>query len=160
MSPCKVCSHKENWSVTNAFLRGEIDMYEAARRLDTSYDVFWHHIKKCLKKESEQIEGKGYSEILDDLFKKLTIRCNELLALPVNPSNERMLRLSVQSIMDVMSRISQLKGLVSQPFLQLNQLTVQFNKITSFLVTELCPRCKSKVIKFVEEVKVEPRQSE
>jgi len=154
---CSVCSHPRGFEITNQVLLGELDIYSAARELDVTYDVMWKHIRDHIKREFEKEVPKGdYAEVLDELMTKLVVRVKHLLALPVAIENERIISWHIRSINEIINRIAQLRGMIQQaPLVKLTQLTVQVNKITSFLVTNLCEECKQKVIRFLEEVEVE-----
>jgi len=97
---------------------------------------------------------EDYTKSLHKMFVQLKLKCNELLSMPTTLANVRMMTACIREARELCKDIAMLQGrLQSMTVIQLTQLNVQFERLTQFLVSEVCERCQKKVLLFLESVK-------
>ena len=143
---CKLDNHRNIVEVEAAVKDGTMTINEAALELDCTYQEAWRHFKECLNVPIEQIEFEGYLNILRQLVVKMNGRVNDLELTPTNPASVKMVTALVKEIRGLISKLAELEGRMSRsPMLQLTQVNVKFNRLTSFMFNELCDECKLKL---------------
>jgi len=134
---------------------GKRTLTEAARELSVSVDLVRHHLKECMKRvkepERQQREERDYPILLNDLLMKLREKIYEIYEMRTTPTNIRMLTLALSEARKLCTDIATLEGRLQQSFVvQFNQLNIQFEKLTSFMITSLCRECREKVQAYLE----------
>lgn len=156
---CKLDNHPDILDVETSVKGGVMTITQAARELDCSYQEAWRHFKECLQVPVEQIEFEGYLAILRELVIKMKKRVDSLALTPTNPSSIKMLTSLVKEIRGLVGNLAELEGRLSRsPILQLTQINVKFQKLTSFMFSTLCNECKLKLtnqLEDMEKVKLE-----
>jgi len=158
MVRCQICKKPEAPLVMRKVALGQLDVVMASRLLKTTVDAIRYHLKTCMKKveepEREPITD-DYAKELHKLFKKLRRKVDDIVIMPISPSNIKMLTETVKEIRNLCTDIATLQGrLQSTTIIQLTQLNLQFEKMTQFFLTQACPECRKKMIQFLESITV------
>jgi len=132
-----------------------ITLSEAARILGTSEQNLWHHLNMYLQgleedldkyEQKEKEEPVEFTQVLQDLIRDLHAQVKELMKVPIEDRPTSLIRELRGAITD----LAALEGKFSnQPMIQLNKITMQFDKLTSFLYSKLCPKCQRLVAEYV-----------
>lgn len=148
---CKLDNHLDIVGVETSVNGGVMTITEAARELDCSYQEAWRHFKDCVKAPVEQIEHEGYLTILRELVMKMKSRFDDLDLTPTNPASVKMVTTLVKEIRGLVNNLAELEGRMSRsPLLQLTQINVKYNQLTSFMFSSLCTECKLKLVNQLE----------
>lgn len=159
-SDCPVCRHKDNISVTNKILKGDMGLSEAMEHFGISdRKVLEKHLKEHIRVLSSEdgvvavqrteIDGIG-------LLTKLATRLDEIAEGLLDEikqgdvTNLRAVNDTVREIRGCVKTIGELKGDIVTGIrveLQLQQNTI--NRLQSWMMENLCEEDKAKVLKFL-----------
>jgi len=135
--------------VLTQVLLGKMTGREAAERLGVDEYTVWHWLREWKPREVP----KDLAEILRDVLKKLRMRVDELLARPISYTDEKMVSSQVRTLKDLVMDIAKLEQRLEEiPVIQYQQISVQMNKLTTFMVGSLCSDCRQKVIQHLGEL--------
>ena len=154
----KIIKHPRYTEVIGKLLKGDMTLYDASRALHCEYNTLWHHVrhgiqmeaqdKKVIMKPLEPVEDDDYAGMLKNIIRQLNDKVkNVLMTTPERPTAlVRELRGCINDLLIIEGRLSQ------APIIQLNQITIQFNKLTAELATHLCDSCRQNVLKVIENI--------
>ena len=143
---CPICSHPKRAEVEAAVKSGELTITKAAKMFGADYTTTWRHFKECLKEPIENREFEDNLMILREIICRLNDRVQDLEDLPTDLISVRMLTNLTKELRNGIKDLAELEGQFrASPLIQLNQITIQYEHLTSFLFTQLCPECKLKL---------------
>jgi len=135
--------------VVTAILEGQVTIKAGALALQTSEENLWHHVQGLIEAQKTEAQPVEFTEILRGLIQDLQKKVKSMMLLPLEDRPTSVIRELRGCILD----LATLEGkLTAQPIVQLNQVTMQLNQITSFLYSGLCPACQAKVVEFVRKL--------
>jgi len=151
---CPVCRHPE---LLAKIERGEMTFQDVANELGVSRSYVWycytHHYKAELT-ETQSADFE-YAEDLKELIRLLKDRVFQVVR---DTSIHDRPTAWIAQLRGCIHDLAELEGrLQKAPLIQLNQLKVQFEELTMFLLKELPPEYQQKVLEFLEK-KAKARQ--
>jgi len=166
---CKVCKHPKALQVMRKVFAGEMTYVEAAKELElptsTVFHCFSNHWEMEATADSVIMRLKeaktvdDYVEVLKVILEKLIGQLKHELDKPGSAINQSAITRVIQEVRRTMRDVLEFEGqLKSGPLIQLTVLETQFTKLTSVLFTELCPKCRAKLLEVLPEL--ESEQSE
>lgn len=158
LMPCKICEDPEGQRLIEAIAEGKISITDAAKKLGVTFADFEIHIKNHMEEKPLPRPRLEEGEIdigrtLRETLRLLKARVSVFMQTEVTPENERMLTALVKEVRGLVMNIAELEGKLSgQPLIELKTIKMQFNDLTGFMITELCPVCKAKIQNRLEEM--------
>jgi len=154
---CKICEHPRGTWISQQVSTGAMSIEDGSRELGVSSDALWYHITNHFEIEVSE-KTQSDVELLRDCLNMIHNRIEDLKNTPVNPINEKMIASLVHELRGLAIDLAQLEGRLQQlPVIRLTMVTSNFNKIVSFMMTELPPDQQAKLVKFMEnEISVAP----
>ena len=160
--PCPIHNSPKGPEVLRRVFEGVLDLRAAARELDVSYPLMWrcynyhYKMKASAKgvslelKESEEMEEVEFTEDLKGIIQKLKHKVDEVLS---DPSVRDRPTAWIHQFRGCIRDLAELEGKLQRaPLIQLTQLNVQFEHLTTFLIRDLCEDCREKAAKFIAEI--------
>ena len=149
---CKICETVLGRELTGKVLDADITISEAARKLGVPYKVFEEHLKEHMDRAlprpivTEKAEDIDLGKTLREVLLMLKSRAQVFVETDVTPENERMLSMLVKELRGISMNIAELEGkLMNMPLVELKSIKMQFNDLTGFMITDMCPVCKAKI---------------
>ena len=164
---CSICEDEraQQWA-TDLYL-GKITLEDISRDSGMSYQMVWRHFHEHVEVSVQngqivlkQIKPEeNYIEVLHNLMDDLRRMVKDLQDEPTNQATVKMKTQLISEIRGLIRDLCTLEGTLRRgPLIQLNQLNIQFEYLTSYLAMNLCEHCKKKVAEFlVQERKVPVR---
>jgi len=156
MPECSICRNPQAAGVIARIYTNELTIREAARMLDVSYPMLWHHLRfhegkaRADIKPDEELDALA---ILREIALILKERLDQLRNLPIGFTHERMITSDIRELRCTLMDLERLAGrLRTAPIIQFQQINILYEKVLTFLTRELCEECKSKVKNFLREV--------
>jgi len=152
MPRCRICNDLRAIDVLAKVWNGSLSLREAAKELNVSYPMLWHHVRFHETAQSGQKPTRTDTlEILEEITNILKQRLDEMKNLPIGPIHERMLTQNIEVLRRTLMDLERLTGrLRAAPLIQLQQVTIHYEALLSFLTTELCESCKLRIMQFLE----------
>lgn len=101
-------------------------------------------------KEGEELEEVEFTDDLKEIIQKLKRKVHEVLG---DPSARDRPTAWIHQLRGCIRDLAELEGkLQKAPLIQLTQLNVQFEHLTTFLIRDLCENCREKAAKFIAEI--------
>ena len=148
---CKLCKHPRISEVEGLVRAGKLDIRAASRELDASYQETWKHFKECATAPEDEKEFEEYLDIMRNLVVRLNERVKDLEDTPTSLVSVKMLTSLVKEIRGLIRDLGALEGrLRSSPLVQLTNITVKYEKLTSIMFSSLCDTCRLKLAKQLE----------
>lgn len=158
---CPVHTHPKGPVVLRKVFDGQMDLRDAARELDISYPMVWrcynYHYKIeagsgstsiSLKEEADLSEAE-FTEDLKEIIRSLKEKVHAVLE---DSSAKDRPTAWIHQFRGAIRDLAELEGkLQKAPLIQLTQLNIQFEKLTTFIISQLCPECQKKVMQYLEE---------
>jgi len=161
---CKICKDPRSSQWAADLFLGKRTVENIARDAGVSYQVAWKHFREHVQVniENGQIvlqklaEEENYVEVLKNLMTDLRTMVTDLKEEPTNQSTVRMKTELIREIRGLIRDMCTLEGTISKgPLIQLNQLTIQFEYLMSYLATDLCGSCRQKIMDHLEKIGIE-----
>jgi len=145
---CKICANPLAPTIVRMVLQGKLTLKEAAARLKVSDKTLWHHIKHH---ESQRVVEEEVPEdlvaLLRYLLRQLKFRIGELLAMPVQPSSERIIVVLCKELRELVMALARLeRKLPSAPPVQVTIM----QKFETAILSLCCPKCKERILSYLE----------
>ena len=150
---CQVCRHPRRAEIVAAVQQEHMSIEEGARTLGVSKTVLWRHLRFHEVTDADVLQGKFDSlEILCEIASILRQRLQEVKNLPAGTLvNERILELVTRNLRQTIMDIEQLTGrLRTAPLIQLQQVYINYEKMLTVVLQNLCPDCQRKVRQALE----------
>jgi hypothetical protein len=167
---CKICRFPGRDLVEEPYLRGELTLAEAVEKLEELLGIpitpttFQAHMRyHVMKDAAELLVSSGGAEalveivfdkvaLLQDLLHKIVERLEKMLVIPPDdPHHEHAIREYLSEVREYVVTIAKLEG----EFKDFNIINVKADKafidLKSIILAELCPVCREKVMKRLEE---------
>jgi hypothetical protein len=158
-SDCKACVDNRSKTIEQQIWLGKMTVIEGAKAFGMSYEDYWTHLKQH-RQDVEKVDVENLNALLRYLSRHLKQRVDMLLAQPVNPLMERGISTQARLLKDIVMDIARLENQIqTTPQIQIQQFIVQQTELTSFLLSELCPICKKKVMSFLEVKEIAQKSS-
>jgi len=162
---CKCCSHPDVKEVDLLFFQKKINQEEASRRLGCSsayYSIhFTRDVQRPLAERVSPVVEKVIIDVRDqvirlrEIFDKLLTRCEGLLEFPLEEVVEGRIKAIASEARQTAEFLCRLEGtLTNSPVIQINQLNIRYTKLIEIVMESLCPVCKSRLMKRLEEIEV------
>lgn len=157
MEDCPVCEHPKNISITNEILRGIMTIGEAGNYFNVTRDVMEVHVKehiRVLPTDSGAlvaVERKDMDSIgmLQELIFKLKGLFDKY-SKGEDVTTVRSLTALVRELRGCIRIMEELTGkLQTGPMITLHLQQIVINKVQSFLMEEVCPDCRTKVVEYL-----------
>lgn len=146
---CKACDDPSSKDIERQIWLGEMTVTNAARAVGMSYDDYWDHLQNHKPKKSPT--QKEPDQVLDNLIIKLDGRATKLLSQPMNLTYEKVIVSELRLLKDLAMDIAKLQHKIQEtPQIQIQNFIMHQQKLTTFLLDNLCPVCKEQVVKFLE----------
>jgi len=127
-------------------LLGRMTLAEAASRLGVTDKMLWYHIKNHVKEEEELPDD--LQECLEYMLDKLKLKFRELMMLPTDTTTVRAVAALVKEMRGLVMDLAKLQKKVSTaPTFNV----MVMNKLETGVLTLLCPKCKERLLKYLEE---------
>lgn len=160
---CKCCEHKDVKEVDLLFFSKQITQEEAAKRLGCSGAYYSIHFTRDVQRPlAERVSPVVEQTIVDvasqithmkEIFKKLLIRCDGLLNMPLEESCEGRIRAIASEARMTAEFLCRLEGsLVDSPTIQINQLNIRYTKLVELVNGVLCPHCQAALMAKLNEL--------
>jgi len=170
VTDCPLCLREDRESIEDSVGKGVATKSAVANQLGMSVEEVYIHMKEHLAKGKIRKYTREVQTDLDDKYSKYDMLFNNLLKLDdvfgplveaaaVDPDNAR-----VQPIVKLASEIRQsindlarLKGEMASE----TQITIiHYNQLKAVVMSELCPRCKKRIIESLEDEAFEKKMKE
>jgi len=157
MESCPICNHDDNISVTNDILKGVMTISQAATYFSVRRDVMEIHVKehiRVLPTNSGQLVAVERTEmdsigLLQELIFKLKDLFDKYAKVDDDTSVSAITRL-VKELRGCIRIMEELNGkLQTGPMITLHLQQIVINKVQSFLMEEVCPDCRLKVVEYL-----------
>jgi len=150
---CKLCKHPRIGEIEGLVKAGRLDIADASRELDAHYQETWKHFNECIKPPTEEKEFQEYLSILRELVMKLKHRIDDIEDVPTNLLSVKMLTSLIKELRGVVRDLGTLEGrLQSGTLIQLTNITVRYEKLTSLMFSNLCDNCRMSLIQELEKL--------
>lgn len=154
---CKACGNPYATELEKEVWQGKTSAVDAAKKLGMKTDDYWEHLRTHNESSDEvepvRIDTNDPGTVLRYLTKQLYKRVKILLATPTNGSTsmEKDIASQVRLLKDLAMDIAQLEHKIEKsPQILIQNYMTQQQELTTFLVTNLCPHCKEKVINYLK----------
>lgn len=156
MPECRICKRKGQpgyQRTEKAVLLGTISIMEASKELGVPYQTAWNHFAHHVgKPKVDELKGvQTLQGALEFVARELINRVKELMSLPVSPANEAPVAKQIETLRRLIETVQKLKGEYSEaPVIKIQQVIMQQDQLISFLLSELNPEDKTKLMNFLE----------
>ena len=154
--PCEVCRTPNIEKVELDFIQKKMSTQEVITQLDCSKWKWYHHVKYHLKPGVAQAISKNADFLANQIVDKTgdLLESLERLQEKVNliesqiDGNTEPTKIKVYTSMEAEIRntvlaLAKIQGdFKDSAYIQVNNITVQLNKISDIVMTNACPRCK------------------
>lgn len=150
---CKVCKHPRVAEIEALVRANKLTIQDASRELGCSYQEAWAHFNRCLAEPANADQFAQDLILLRELVFKLNDRVNDLEDTPTTKISVNMLTSLTREIRGLIRDLGALEGrLQSGTLIQLNQVNVKFEKLTSIMFSSLCDKCRGSLISELEKL--------
>jgi hypothetical protein len=152
MPECSVCKHPKAPEVVAKVKAGTLTIEDAAKELGVSYPLMWRHLRYHEVTDQQVLSGDiDTFGLLKELVTVLKRWLDEAKQLSPTVGNARILDVVVRNMRQTLMDIETLTGrLRTAPLIQLQQVNIQYEKLTAFLLTQTCPECRKKTAEFLQ----------